>query len=157
MTLFLWNILLAFAWAALTGSFSLVNLGAGFALSFGILWFAQHAISPSPYFTKVGQGIRFILFFLRELVVANLRIAYDVATPRLHINPAIVAIPLDVETDVEITLLANLITLTPGTLSMDISADRKVLYVHAMYVDDPEALRDEIKNGFERRVLEMLR
>jgi multicomponent Na+:H+ antiporter subunit E len=68
-----------------------------------------------------------------------------------------VAIPLDVETDVEITLLANLITLTPGTLSMDISDDRKVLYVHAMYVDDPEALRAEIKNGFERRVLEMLR
>jgi multicomponent Na+:H+ antiporter subunit E len=97
------------------------------------------------------------MFFLRELVTANLRIAFDIATPRLHISPCIVAIPLDVETDTEITLLANLITLTPGTLSMDISDDRKVLYVHAMYVSDPDALRKEIKEGFERRVLEVLR
>jgi multicomponent Na+:H+ antiporter subunit E len=155
--MFLWNILLAFAWAALTGSFTLANLGAGFVLSFGILLFAQHACAPSPYFYKVKLGFRFFMFFLRELVTANLRIAFDVATPRLHISPAIVAIPLDVETDTEITLLANLITLTPGTLSMDISDDRKVLYVHAMYVSDPDALRKEIKEGFERRVLEVLR
>ena len=60
-------------------------------------------------------------------------------------------------TDLEITLLANLITVTPGSFSLDVSDDRSVLYVHAMYVDDPEALRREIKDGFERRVLELLR
>jgi len=157
MKLFLWNILLAFAWAALTGSFTLVNLGAGFALSFGILLFAQHAISPSSYFRKVRLGIGLLLYFLRELVTANLRIAYDILTPRYYMTPSIVAVPLDAKTDVEITLLANLITLTPGTLSMDVSDDRKTLYVHAMYGQDPQALRDEIKNGFERRLLEVLR
>lgn len=157
MTLFLWNILLAMVWATLTGSFTLVNLGAGFAISYIILWFAQNAVSPSPYFTKVRLGIGFVLFFLRELMLANLRVAYDVMTPRYNMKPSIVAVPLDVQSAAEITLLANLITLTPGTLSLDVSDDRKVLYVHAMYCDDPEALRQEIKNGFERRVLEILR
>jgi multicomponent Na+:H+ antiporter subunit E len=74
-------------------------------------------------------------------------------------RPGIIAIPLDARTDLEITLLANLITLTPGTLSLDVSADRRVLYVHVMYIDndDIEAVRRSIKDGFERRVLEVLR
>jgi multicomponent Na+:H+ antiporter subunit E len=57
----------------------------------------------------------------------------------------------------EITFLANLITLTPGTLSLDVSDDRSVLYVHGMFVEDPQQMREQIKNGFERRVLELLR
>jgi multicomponent Na+:H+ antiporter subunit E len=61
------------------------------------------------------------------------------------------------ETNLEITLLANLITLTPGTLSLDVSDDRKVLYVHAMYLSDKQAFIDDIKNGFEKRLLEILR
>ena len=72
-------------------------------------------------------------------------------------RPGVVAIPLDAETDAEITLLANLITLTPGTLSLDVSDDRRVLYIHAMYVDDVEELRRSIKDGFEKRVMELLR
>jgi multicomponent Na+:H+ antiporter subunit E len=59
--------------------------------------------------------------------------------------------------DNEITMLSNLLTLTPGTLSLDVSADRKVLYVHAMYIDDVDEVRRKIKEGFERRILEVLR
>jgi multicomponent Na+:H+ antiporter subunit E len=69
----------------------------------------------------------------------------------------VVAVPLDAESDVEITLLANLVTLTPGSLSLDIAPDRSCLYVHAMFVDDVEQLRRDVKEGFERRVLELLR
>ena len=86
---------------------------------------------------------------------ANLRVAIEVLTPQQRMRPAIVAIPLDVRRDFEITLLANLITLTPGTLSLDVSSDKRVLYVHSMYVDDIDAFRREIKNGFERRVKEL--
>jgi len=73
--------------------------------------------------------------------------------------PGVVAIPLDARTDVEIALLANLITLTPGSVTLDLSEDRRVLYVHAMYIDggDVEAYRRAIKEGLERRVLELLR
>jgi multicomponent Na+:H+ antiporter subunit E len=72
-------------------------------------------------------------------------------------RPAIIAIPLDARTDVEITLLSNLIALTPGSLGLDVSDDRSVLYVHGMFVDDPEAFCREIKDGLERRLLELLR
>ena len=76
-----------------------------------------------------------------------------------YVCPGVVAIPLDARTDAEITLLANLITLTPGSVSLDLSEDRRVLYVHAMYIDggDVEAYVRSVKEGLERRVLELLR
>ena len=157
MNLLLWNILLALAWAALTGEFSLLNLMVGFGMGMAILIFVGPALGDTKYFQKIGRALAFVLFFLRELVSANLRVALDVITPRYNMKPGIVAIPLEARTDAEITILANLITLTPGTLSLDLSDDRKVLYVHAMYLSDPDELRDEIKSGFERRVLELMR
>jgi multicomponent Na+:H+ antiporter subunit E len=71
-------------------------------------------------------------------------------------KPGIVALPLDTTKDSEVLLLAMLINLTPGSVALDVSLDRKVMYVHVMYIDTPDAARAEIKNGFERRVLEVL-
>jgi multicomponent Na+:H+ antiporter subunit E len=68
-----------------------------------------------------------------------------------------VAVPLDAKTDLEIAVLANLITLTPGSLSVDVSDDRRTLYVHAMFVSDPDQVRTEIKRRFERWILALLR
>ena len=65
-------------------------------------------------------------------------------------------LPLDVTSDSEILLLAMLINLTPGSVALDVSADRKVMYVHVMYIDSPDAARSEIKYGFERRVRQLL-
>ena len=67
------------------------------------------------------------------------------------------AVPLALDRDAEIALLANLITLTPGTLSLDVSPDRRTLYVHAMATTSPDDLRREIQQGFERRILEVFR
>jgi multicomponent Na+:H+ antiporter subunit E len=72
-------------------------------------------------------------------------------------RPGIIAVPLDAKTDLEITLFANLITMTPGSLSIDTSDDKKVLYVHAMYMDDPQKYKEELKTGLERKLLEILR
>jgi multicomponent Na+:H+ antiporter subunit E len=71
-------------------------------------------------------------------------------------RPGVIGIPLRARTDLEITVLANLITMTPGTLSLDVSPDRRTLYIHAMYIHDPEALRRDIQDNLERRVLELL-
>jgi multicomponent Na+:H+ antiporter subunit E len=154
---FLWNLLLALAWVAMTGVFTPLNLALGFGLGFLVLFFYQRVLGPANYFRKVPQALGFGAYFLRELVLANLRVAFDVVTPGFHMRPGIIAVPLDAETDLEITLVANLITVTPGSFSLDVSDDRKVLYVHAMYVEDPEAYVRGIKDGFERRVLELLR
>jgi multicomponent Na+:H+ antiporter subunit E len=151
------NIALASAWAALTGVFNPTNLMIGFGLGYGTLFVARRALGPSSYFLKVRQVIEFTLFFLWELLLANLRVAHDVLTPRFFMQPRIIAVPLDARTDAEITALAYFISLTPGTLSLDVSSDRRVLFIHAMYAPDADALRREIKQGFERRLLELMR
>lgn len=154
---FLWNVLLALMWVALTGTFAPANLLLGFGLGFLVLFFARRIVGSAGYATKLAQALGLAGYFLWELLLANLRVAYDVLTPRPHMRPGVIAIPLDARTDAEIALLANLITLTPGTLSLDVAADRRTLYIHAMYIDDVEATRRKIKDGFERRVLAVLR
>lgn len=106
---------------------------------------------------RLVRLVRFVLFFIWEFSLANLRVAHDVVTPRLYAQPAIIALPLDARTDVEITLLAALISLTPGTLSLDLSPDRRLLYVHAMFGDDPGEVCNQLKTTFERPLLELMR
>jgi multicomponent Na+:H+ antiporter subunit E len=156
---FLGNLLLALAWTAATGQFTVANLLLGFGMGFAALWLVRRTLGPTRYFAKVPQSLRFALFYLWQLLLANLRVAYDIVTPTHYMKPGVIAIPLDTVTDTEITLLANLLTLTPGSLSLDLAPDRKTLYVHVMYIDrgDVEEARRQIKEGLERRVLEVLR
>jgi len=156
-TRFLLNNLLTFIWVALTGTFTFLNFAFGFALSFVVLRLINKGKSGERYFRIVPRAIGFVFFFLYELIKANVHVAYDVITPTFYMTPGIVRVPLDAKTDFEITLLANLISLTPGTLSLDVSEDRKVLYVHSMYVEDKEKFIEGIKSGFERRLLKLLR
>jgi multicomponent Na+:H+ antiporter subunit E len=151
------NLFLALAWLALTGNFTPINFISGFLLGYLVLWVIRRSGESREYFAKVPQTIGFVAFFIKELVIANIRVAYDVLTPRHRMRPGVIAVPLDVTTDTEITLLGSLITLTPGTLTLDVSPDKKVMYVHAMYIDDIDKVRLSIKQGFERRVIEMLR
>jgi multicomponent Na+:H+ antiporter subunit E len=157
LTTFLANILLTFVWVLLTGNFNEINFVFGFVLGYIILWLARDRTEPVNYFKRVPKLVSFIFYFLYELVKANLKVAFDVVTPRHHMKPGIIAIPLDAKTDLEITLLANIITLTPGSLSLDVSPDKKYLYVHSMYVTDAEECRKGIKNGFEKKLLEVMR
>jgi multicomponent Na+:H+ antiporter subunit E len=157
MSVFLLNLLLAVLWAAVVGSVDGVHLATGFIVGYLALWVARPVLGPTRYFGKLFEAVRFSVFFAYELILSNLRVAWDVLTPRAYRKPGVVAIPLDASSDFEITLLANLVTLTPGSLSLDVSPDGKNLYVHAMFVEDPDQLRSDIKQGFERRVLELLR
>ena len=158
MSFFLWNILLAVNWALLSGQFNLENLVAGFVIGFLLLWTFRQSFGQTDYFPKVRNAIAFSLTFMRELLLSNLSVARTVLfEPRDKINPAFLAIPLEAKTDAEIALLANLITLTPGTLSLDVSTDRSVLYIHTLDVEDVDALRDEIKLSLERGLLEVMR
>lgn len=157
MNLFVWNILLALVWAAINGDFTLGTVLLGFALGYIVLFAAERTMGRPRYFRKVWLVIFFTLFYLRELIVANLRVAYAVIMPSRFTRPAVIAFPLEAKTDLEITLLSILVTLTPGTLSLDVSADRRFLYIHFLYIDDLEEARRNVKNGLERHLLEVLR
>jgi len=156
MNLFLLNIFLALSWAALIGGFTLANLLLGYVIGYLALWVARPLYRDSVYFERVWRVGRLALFFVYELIVSSLRVVWDVITPAHRSRPGIVAIPLDAERDGEILLVANLVSLTPGSLSLDLSPDCKTLYVHAMFVDDPDTLRHELKANMERRVMEAL-
>ncbi len=158
MNTFLVNIALAFLWAVLNGEINDANLMIGFLIGYIILGgISRNHGARNSYFVKVNQAIRFILVFLKELLVSSIRVTHDIVTPTSYAKPGIIAVPIDAKTDAEITLLANVITLTPGTLSLDVSDDRKFLYIHAMFIDDPETLRREIKDGLEKRLMELMR
>lgn len=155
---FLMNILLSMIWIALTGSLAIPNFIFGFLLSFLIMWVVKSGeAEQKKYFVVIPRVISFVFYFLYELIKANIQVAYDVITPKFYMTPGIVSVPLDAKTDIEITLLANIISLTPGTLSLDVSDDRKVLYVHSMYIRDKDEFIMDIKNGFERKLLQIMR
>jgi multicomponent Na+:H+ antiporter subunit E len=106
---------------------------------------------PSTLVSRTVHAVRLAVFFGWELLLANFRVAADVLRGN-RIEPAVVAIPLDVTSDGEILLLSMLINITPGSVTIDLSDDRRTLYVHVMHMKTADETRREIKDGFERRV-----
>lgn len=148
------NVSLALVWTAVTGSFTGLNLLFGFLVGYLVMRIVQPLIGTGRYVGRLWYLLDLALFFVREIVVASMRILADVLTKSHRMRPAVIAFPLEVKTTAEITVLANLISLTPGTLSLDVSKDRSTLFIHVMYVrkSDIEAERDSIKRRLESRV-----
>jgi multicomponent Na+:H+ antiporter subunit E len=154
---FLMNLLLSFIWVALTGSMYYTNFVFGFLLGFFVLWIMNRNDIDQRYFYRVPKILSFVVYFLYQMVKANLQVAYDVMTPKYFMKPGVVRYPLNAATEFEINLLSTMISLTPGTLILDISEDKKTMYIHVMYLENPETFVRETKTGLERRLLEILR
>ena len=150
MTLLLVNVLLALLWVLLWGDLSLWTIAVGFLLGYGTLYLFTR-LSPggrggvrAAYGRRIGSILRFSLYFLRLLVRSNLQIAGEILTPGLSIRPRILRYEVTGLSDAQTATLANAITLTPGTLVVDVrdekagdgATGRRHLYVHAMYAAD---------------------
>jgi multicomponent Na+:H+ antiporter subunit E len=157
MPLFLVNVLFAIAWSFVSGSFSMPNFLFGFALGAGALYLIREQVGSTGYFSRLKRVLSLTVLFLYELILSAWKVARLVMSPKMDLKPGIFAYPLTVDSDIEITLLANLITLTPGTLSVDVSDDRKTLYVHAIDCSDPEQTKRDIASGFEHKIMEAFR
>lgn len=151
------NLLLSFIWVALTGSLYYSNFLFGYLMGFFILWIMNRQEADRRYFNRVPKTIGFIFYFLYEMIAANVQVAYDVITPKYFFKPGIIRYPLEATTDIEINLLSTMISMTPGTLILDISEDKKSLFIHVMYLRDRDRFIQQIKNGFEHKLLEILR
>jgi multicomponent Na+:H+ antiporter subunit E len=146
------SILLALAWAALQGEMTLTNLLVGYLVGYTVLGLlGRGGVMPSTLVSRTLHALRLATYFAWALLIANFRVAADVLRGT-RIEPAVVAIPLDITGDGEILLLAMLINITPGSVTIDLSDDRRTLYVHVMHMTSADATRREIKDGFERRV-----
>ena len=154
---FLLNIMLTLVWIAITGTFTYINLIIGFIISFFVLWIISRNSPDRRYFMIAFKIASFFFYFLYEMLKANFQVAYEVVTSNLHMKPGFIKMKLEARTDLEITLLANLISLTPGTLVIDVSDDRKVMYIHGMYLEDRDKFIESIKDGLEKPLLDIMR
>ncbi len=108
------------------------------------------------FIKKIWLVVKLLIFLVKEIIKSNILVAIDVLTPRFRSKPGIIGIPLSIKKDIEITILSNLISLTPGTLTLDISSDRSYLYFHAMFIKDINELKRHIVYDYERRVQEIM-
>jgi multicomponent Na+:H+ antiporter subunit E len=155
--LFLVNLLLAVGFSVIMKQLNLGGLIAGFIVGYAALWVTRPLFGSTGYFLRVIKFFRLGVTFILELAASNLRVLWDVITPTHISRPAVIGVPLDARSDFEIMVVANMLSLTPGTLSLDVSEDRTLLYVHVMFVDDVETVRAQIKERIEKRVLEAFR
>jgi multicomponent Na+:H+ antiporter subunit E len=160
--------LLTLIWIALTGDAGWPNILMGVAVAGLMAYLGRSVLTPQRigaqlrnrslrvWLMKPLQVMRFVVIFFWEITKANVEVALTVLSPNFrNIKPGIIAVPLDVTTDAEITMFANMITLTPGTLSIDVSDDRSIIYVYAADVGDPEVKKREIKESLESLVHEV--
>ena len=158
MSRYIMGLLFVITWLAISGSFTIANTVFGAiiaALSLGIV--RRELAASETYWARIPAILSLALLFVRELALSAWTVAMLVIRPKLVLTPGIYAYPLKVKSDFEITLLANLITLTPGTLSVDVSADRAILFIHALDCSDVEATKRSIAEGFEKKIMEAFR
>lgn len=149
------NGIIAFMWMFLMESYTFISFVTGFIIG-ALLLLVLHRLFPGTYYLyRVYKIIVLILIFIRELILSNLSIVKMVYTPKLEFEPGIFSYPTDLKKDWEITLLANLITLTPGTLTVAISHDQSQLFIHAMHIETTEDSIRDIKNTFEKAIMEV--
>lgn len=102
---------------------------------------------------RILACIEFLLFYLKEILLSNLRVAHDVLTAEHKMTPGIIALDVADMTDAQITLMANFITMTPGTLGLTVSDSHDKLYIHAMYLDaSSEEVAAKLLNDYGKRV-----
>lgn len=138
------NLLLAVVWALFSGEVSSRELGVGFLVGFLIVLLFPRALGAERYLERSRGLAGFVVFFLRELTVANVQVALMSLRRDPQLNPMIVAVPLRLQSELGLTLLAAAITLMPGTVAMGLSHDRRTLYAHAVGLPTAQAARDSI-------------
>lgn len=142
-------------WLLLQSSitFATVFFGAILGLMIPIL---THQLWPEEYRKmKYFLFFRFILVVMKDIVLASLNVARLIIESPRNLRPAFVSFPLELQDGFAITVLASTISLTPGTVSSNVSGDRKYLLIHALDVESEEELIQTIKTRYETPLREI--
>ena len=148
--------LLAIVWLLLNNSLALGQVLLGLLLGWAIPRFTLSFWPDRVRIRRPGRLLRLAGVFLYDVVVANLEVAKLILAGPRRLHPAFVVVPLDLTDELAISLLANIICLTPGTVSAQLSADCRQLLIHALDCTDPQALVLSVKRRFEAPLKEVL-
>ncbi|WP_100011896.1 Na+/H+ antiporter subunit E [Lentibacillus sediminis] len=151
------NLIIAVMWTFLSESYTASSFITGYLLGVLLLFLLRRFVPGKFYLKRFISILSLILLFLKELVLSNLEMVKYIYGKKDKAEPGIFSLPLDVKSSWEITLLANFITLTPGTLSVAVSKDSSELFVHAMNIDTVEDEIRAIKDTFEKAIMEVTR
>lgn len=156
---FLLNITIALLWTLLVDedAFYFTTFLTGYLIGIGILFLMHRFFGTKFYLLRVYSTIKLLLIFVSELFQSSLLIMKQILSPKLNIKPGIFTYEHSMEGDYELTTLALLLTLTPGSVVMEVSPDGKIFYIHAM---DVETSRDSVLKSikvFEKAIMEVTR
>ncbi len=151
------NFFIALVWMFMSTSFTASTFIIGFLIGLLLIIMTRRFFTERLYIWRLWAAFKLALLFFKELTLSNISVLQVVLRPKMDIQPMIFALPTDLEHDWEITLLSSLITLTPGTIVLNVSDDQKTLYIHAIDVDDVDDAIDSIKNSFEKAIKEVSR
>lgn len=149
------NTVIAIMWAVLWNSYTGVDFLLGYIVGIFILFVLRRFLHFDFYMRRVFAAFKLIALFIKELIMSNIDVVKVLLSPKLDIEPGIIEVPTQLKSDWELTLLASLISLTPGTLSMDFSEDKKSIFVHSIHVPDKEQMIREIHDTFEKAIMEV--
>ena len=149
------NTVIAIMWAVLWNSYTGVDFLLGYIVGIFILFVLRRFLHFDFYMRRVFAAFKLIALFIKELIMSNIDVVKVLLSPKFDIEPGIIEVPTQLKSDWELTLLASLISLTPGTLSMDFSEDKKSIFVHSIHVPNKEQMIREIHDTFEKAIMEV--
>ncbi|PTG26702.1 Na+/H+ antiporter Mnh1 subunit E [Staphylococcus capitis] len=149
---FIVNLLVAIIWLFVTDSYTLNNFVLGFLFGLILVYLLNRVMPGRFYLVRIYRIIVLILTFLSELIKANFDVLKIILKPNITNKPGFFVYETDLKTDWQIVLLSNLITLTPGTVVLGISDDRKKIYIHAIDFSTKEEEVESIKTSLEKVV-----
>src|SRR5699024_6550371 len=149
------NLIISLLWLFLSESYTLVTVTLGYIVGIILLLFLNRFFKERFYLERFFQFIVLFLTFIRELIVSNIDLVKSVYGKNPHFEPCNFGRPIEEKKNWAITLLANVISLTPGTLSIAVSDANSIIFIHAMHIDETEQSIYDITNTFEKAIMEV--
>lgn len=151
------NLFVALLWMLLQNNWGVLTFLAGYAVGLLILFMVRRYMTSEFYPLSLLKAFNLLIVFLQELLISGIEVAKQILQPRINLTPGIFTLETDLETDVEVTLLAMLITLTPGSVVIEISPDNKTLYIHGLDLPESVDAVNKSKLRFEEKIKKVTR
>lgn len=149
------TVLLFVVWLLLNNSMSVGHIVLALFFAITIPMLVNGMRDEHPKILKPWKAICYVLMVMKDIVVANVEVALWIIGPVKKLKPGFVAIPINIQSDLGITILASTVSLTPGTVSAEVSEDKQWLYIHALHLDNESELIETVKQRYEKPIKEI--